>query len=110
MQADILRLVKTSFGGARFWWKMRKGEAKRDCTQGCPSPVEENPEGDIRTMRRRFGVGALPGRFSVPVMFALTLFMGCSGEKAEDAEAPSATEAQVVCDKFELVTNLSRLS
>ena len=60
----------------------------------------------------------------VLVTFAMTLLMGCSGEKAEDtekalegakvkveakgpAEVPSVTETQIVCDEFELVTKVT---
>jgi hypothetical protein len=56
--------------------------------------------------------------------FAMTLLVGCSGERAEDTakapegakmqvevkepvEAPIATETQIVCDKFELVTKVT---
>ena len=60
----------------------------------------------------------------VLVALAMTLLMGCSGEKTEDkekaphdakqqveakkpAETPIATETQIVCDKFELVTKVT---
>ena len=60
----------------------------------------------------------------VLVALAMTLLMGCSGEKTEDkekapddakpqvaarksAKTPIATETQIVCDKFELVTKVT---
>ncbi len=60
----------------------------------------------------------------VLVAFAMTMLIGCSREKAEDTEkaietakakveakepveASSATETQIVCDKFELVTKVT---
>lgn len=55
----------------------------------------------------------------VLVALAMTLLMGCSGEKTEDkegakpqveankpAETPIATETQIMCNKFELVTKV----
>jgi len=60
----------------------------------------------------------------VLVALAMTLLMGCSGEKTEDkekapdgakpqveakkpAETPIATETQILCDKFELITKVT---
>ena len=60
----------------------------------------------------------------VLVALAMTLFMGCSGKKTEDKEKaseratplleakkppekPIATEIQIICDKFELVTKVT---